>query len=271
MDGKIKTLRSAVNFLEEIINGYGTLAVAVSGGADSTLLAKFAAGLLPTDRLLLVHAELPFSPVRETSFIKQWASKNSLPLQILSVNPLLDAEVAGNGDRRCYYCKRIIMKNILEEAEKRGISTVADGTVADDFGDYRPGLEAAAELGIRHPLAEAGFDKRLVRLAARSLRLPNWNMPASACLASRIPCGMPIDMKIIAMVEKAEEYLFSLGFAGCRVRVPAAGTACIEVPRIYLRRLFRKRDEISAELQEIGFTKITMDLNGYRKGSMNRI
>ena len=262
-------LDSAEKRLRNILEGYPSLAVAVSGGADSTLLAKVASEIIPDGRLILVHAKLPFSPRRESELIEQWCSENSLELQVLELDLLEEGEVQRNDSRRCYYCKKKIMSSLLGVVKEQGIEFIADGTVIDDYGDYRPGLEATDELGIQHPLAEAGFDKRLARLLARKLHISTWNMPASACLASRIPCGTPIDTETLALVDAAEDYLFNAGFAGNRVRVIATGTACIEVKSIHLPRLFRMRKKIVLELQRIGFRKVTIDLNGYTRGAMN--
>jgi uncharacterized protein len=161
------------------------------------------------------------------------------------------------------------MGTLSEEMHRQGIEVVADGTVTDDYGDYRPGLDAAAEHNIQHPLADAGFDKRMIRLLARKLQLPGWNMPASACLASRIQCGIALTREVLEQVGTAEDYLFDLGFAGNRVRVVGTGLACIEVNSLHLARLFRLRRVVYAELQKIGFKKVMIDLNGYTRGAMN--
>ena len=255
--------------LTDILSTYPSLAVAVSGGADSTLLAKVAVGIIPKGKLVLVHALLPFSPRRETEFIRKWASDNSLRLNVMELDLLKYDDVVRNDMRRCYHCKHRIMGTLLDNIQREGIDFVADGTVTDDYGDYRPGLEAAAELGIQHPLADAGFDKRMTRLLARKLHIPNWNLPASACLASRVPCNTPIDIETLKQIEAAEDYLFDAGFSGNRVRVPAPGVACIEVRKIYLPRLFRMRNYVDRKLRSMGFEKVTVDINGYRRGAMN--
>jgi uncharacterized protein len=161
------------------------------------------------------------------------------------------------------------MGALIEEMHSRGIEVVADGTVTDDYGDYRPGLDAAAELGIRHPLADAGFDKRLTRLLARKLSVSNWNMPASACLASRIPCGTPITLETLNRVGAAENYLSDSGFTGNRVRAVGRDIASIEVKTIHLNRLLRMQKEIAVKLGEIGFKTVSVNMNGYTRGSMN--
>ena len=264
--------RFQIQELKKIIKTYSSLAVPVSGGTDSTLLAAVASEVIPNDRLVLVHARLPFSPEHETQFIIKWAEENGLNLLELPIDILGDSEISENSSRRCYFCKHRIMSIVIKTAkDKFGIDTVADGTIVDDFGDYRPGLEAASELGIKHPLAQAGFTKRTIRLAARAYKLPNWRLPASACLASRIPSGMPITTRLLRIVAQGENILQEAGFSGSRIRLLTPTTACIEVLPIHLTTLFRKRKHISEQLKQIGFIKILMDLNGYTKGGMNNI
>ena len=264
--------RDQIQELKKIIQAFPSLAVTVSGGTDSTLLAAVASEVIPNDRLVLVHARLPFSPEHETQFIIKWAAEKGLRLLEMPIDILGDSEISENSSRRCYFCKHRIMSAVTEAAKNKfGIETVADGTIVDDFGDYRPGLEATSELGIKHPLAQAGFTKRTTRLAARAYKLPNWRLPASACLASRIPSGMPITTRLLRMIAQGEKILQEAGFSGGRLRALTPTTACIEVLPIHLTTLFRKRQQLSEQLKQIGFTKILMDLNGYSKGGMNNI
>ena len=262
-------LAEAEKKLKEELSKYDSLAIAVSGGADSTFLATFAAGIFPEEKLLPVHAVLPFSPKRETKLVKKWAKEHDMNLKIIELDILTEDDVRKNDRRRCYYCKTAIMTNLISEVRKLGIATIADGTVLDDFGDYRPGLEATGELGIVHPLAEAGFDKKVTRILARRYGLPNWRMPASACLASRIPYNTPLDRKTLHAVGEAEEFITELGFPGCRVRVISDMAACIEVNPLYLRLVLKKRADIVDKLKKFGFRRVTLDLQGYRIGSLN--
>lgn len=255
--------------LEEELKQYDSLAIAVSGGADSTFLATFAAEILPKEKFIPVHAVLPFSPENETKLIKKWAKERNIDLKVMELDILQEEQVRKNDRRRCFYCKHAIMKKLISEVRKLGIENVADGTVLDDFGDYRPGLEATGELGIIHPLANAGFDKRITRIMARRYGLPNWRMPASACLASRIPYDTPLDRKTLEAVGKAEEFITALGFPGCRVRVISDMTACIEVIPLYLRLVLKKKTDIVQQLKKLGFKRVTLDIQGYRKGSLN--
>jgi len=264
------SLRQAETELRRILKSYNTLAIAVSGGTDSTLLAKIASEVIPENQLVLAHAILPFSPERETVFIREYTESLGIPLQTMEIDLLQYDDVKRNDPKRCYYCKHRIMGELIEKMKKQGIETIADGTLTDDYGDYRPGLEATAELGIQHPLAEAGFNKKMVRLLARRMDIPNWNTPASACLASRIPCDTPLDIETLKKVGDGENYLYDAGFAGCRIRALTNNIACIEVNPIHIGRLFRKRKEISDGLKKIGFKKVTMDMSGYKQGAMNK-
>ena len=253
--------------LKEVLMQYDSLAIAVSGGADSTFLATFAANLFAKDKYLPVHALLPFSPKRETKLVKQWATDNDINLKVIELDILKNENVKKNDSRRCYYCKHAIMTNLICEVRKLGIANIADGTVLDDFGDYRPGLEATKELGIIHPLAEAGFNKKVTRIIARRYKLPNWRMPASACLASRIPYNTPLDKNTLEIIGNAEDYITEIGFPGCRVRVLDNMCACIEVNPIYIQLILKQRKNITKKLQELGFNRITVDIEGYRRGS----
>jgi pyridinium-3,5-biscarboxylic acid mononucleotide sulfurtransferase len=262
-------IENAEQALKEVLTQYDSLAIAVSGGADSTFLATFATKIFPKDKLLPVHAVLPFSPKQETKLIKQWAKDNNIDLKVMELDILEEEDVRKNDRRRCYYCKHAIMSNLICEVRKLGIANIADGTVLDDFGDYRPGLKATGELGIIHPLADAGFNKKVTRALARRYGLPNWRMPASACLASRIPYDTPLDKKTLEAVGEAEEYITKLGFPGCRVRVMDKMCGCIEVNPIYLQLILKKRKDIAEKLKKLGFNRVTLDLDGYRRGSLN--
>lgn len=246
--------------LESILKSYRSLAIAFSGGTDSTFLAKIASEVLK-NKVLLVHVSSVFSTAEESRFARDWSRKNKIRLKVLKLAPLKVPEIKANDKLRCYYCKKIIMSAVIAEALKHGIETVADGTNIDDFDDYRPGLKASKELNIRHPLAEAGFDKKMIRGLARKYRLPNWNKPASACLASRIPYGTPIELKKLKMVENAEKYLRKRGFEECRAR--CIGTAAkIEVYPAHLKKLISLKDGIIAHFKKTGFSKVYLDLEG---------
>lgn len=253
--------------LDTWLTARAALAVAFSGGVDSTFLAKFAQ-LRLGDRLLAIHIRSVLVPERESRFAETWARDEGLRLVVLELDPLADPEIRANGPRRCYFCKRRLMTEVIRVAAVHGITEVADATNTDDFGDYRPGLEATAELGILHPLAEAGFGKREIRAAARRLGLPNAAAPAAACLASRIPCHTPLEETALARVARAEDLLLDAGFPGCRVRVFDT-MAVIEVDPKQFRRLSARRAEIVPALLACGFARVCLDLAGYRQGSLN--
>jgi uncharacterized protein len=241
--------------------------VAFSGGVDSTFLAKFA-HLRLGERLLLVHLRSALVPERESRFAETWAKAEGIRLVVLELDPLSDPEVRANGPRRCYFCKRRLMAEVIRVAAAQGIRDVADATNTDDFFDYRPGLEATAELGILHPLSDAGMGKREIRAAARRLGLPNAGAAAAACLASRIPCNTPLDETVLTRVAKAEDYLAEEGFLGCRVRA-IGPLAVIESKPSMIRRMSVKAPAIASTLRSFGFKRVCLDLAGYRQGSMN--
>jgi uncharacterized protein len=184
----------------------------------------------------------------------------------------IDEEVASNPGDRCYFCKKKEFGHILKEARKRGINTVLDGSNSDDLLDYRPGLKALEELGIFSPLRQAGLTKAEIRELSRRFALPTWDKPAFACLASRIPYGERIDRDKLARVEKAEDYLRDLGFRQFRVR-SHGNIARIEAAPGERRRFFDEAllDQISQTLKSYGFLFVTMELEGYVMGNLNRV
>jgi uncharacterized protein len=245
------------------------LGILVSGGADSTLLSEASRRVISKEALYLYHAILPFSPHKETERIKAYAEAYNLNLIQIKINLLERNEIVSNSKEKCYFCKKYIITSVINSGLIPENLTLCDGTVSDDYGDYRPGLQAASEFSIQHPLADSGFGKREVRLLSRYYNLPDWNLPASACLASRIPVNQIITESKLKKIAQAEDYLTSLGFSGCRVRYINNNTARIEVFPIYLNRLKRNYDVIKKELIRTGFREIIIDENGYKKGAMN--
>jgi uncharacterized protein len=189
---------------------------------------------------------------------------------------VLDADVSTNENimknppDRCYHCKLTVFSLIKETAKRYGIENVADGSNADDVGDYRPGMRALKELGILSPLMDVGLKKEEIRRLSKDLGLPTWNKPALACLATRIPYNTRITDKALSMIEEGEDFLRSLGFIQVRLR-HLDNTAKIEVLPEDMPRLLELRDTVVERLRSIGYTYITMDLEGYNTGSMNRI
>jgi len=245
------------------------LGILVSGGADSTLLAETAKRCVNNNNLILLHANLPFSPQKETERITFFAKNNNLNLITINVDLLQIEQIRLNSSQRCYFCKKFIIETILANKSLPKKITLCDGTVVDDFSDFRPGLKATEELSVSHPLADAGFGKIEIRRLARYYKIPLWNMPASPCLASRIPTNTEIKIEHLKKIEKAENYLASLGLHGSRVRFMKNNTASIELPLIYLNMLKRYFPMINDNLKTFGFKTIQINDSGYKKGAMN--
>ncbi len=252
-----------------LLQGYGSAAVAFSGGSDSTLLAYVAQQVLGS-RIVAVTVDSPFFP--RTELRAAGALARSLGLRfrrVLLEN--LPEEVMANPVHRCYLCKLKIMGAVLSTAAEADLAVVVEGSNAEDRDDYRPGRQALKELGVRSPLLEAGLDKQAIRQLSRRFRLPTWDKPSAACLASRIPYGQPITLKVLRQVEEAEELLHQLGIRQCRVR--CHGTAArIEVAPEERQRFFSVdfMEVVAAGLRRIGFHHAALDLEGYRTGKMNR-
>lgn len=257
---------TALERLAELLRAGAPWAVAFSGGADSRLLAEIAARTLPPDKLLLVNAHSCFNTTSESSQVSLWQHAKRCRIVVVEVNPLSLPEVKANPVDRCYHCKKLIFTALAAKAREFGIETLADGTVLDDLGEERPGLRAAAELGVRHPLAEAGFAKKDARLLARQLGLPNWNTPNSACLATRLPHGTSLDAATLARIGKAEALLVLAGHPGARARLES-GTLRLELNPLRFHRLMADRRKIMDGLKSLGFDKVCLDLDGYKKNS----
>jgi uncharacterized protein len=257
-------------FLLDNISSLGSAAVAFSGGVDSSFLCHAAAAALGK-KAIAVTIVSPMLPKSEIDCAAGIARRVGIE-HILVEETGIDEEVAANPRERCYFCKKIEFGRIVEAAGKRGISAVLDGSNMDDLGDYRPGLKALEELGIRSPFREAGLTKDEIRRLSRRFDLPTWDKPAFACLASRIPYGERIDREKLFRVEKAEDFLRAKGFRQFRVR-SHENMARIEVARDERRGLFDEAllDEISTALKSLGFLYVALELEGYAMGSLNRV
>ena len=247
----------------------GTVAVAFSAGVDSTLLLKAAHDALG-DRAAAVTVRSCFVPEREQREAEAFCRAEGIRLIGIDADVLSVPGVRENPADRCYLCKRAIFSGIRAAAAEAGFHTVAEGSNADDLGDYRPGMAAIRELGIRSPLLEAGLTKAEIRAISRSLGLPTWDKPAMACLATRFPTGAQLDAAALKRTERAEERLWDLGFRALRVRVHG-DVARIELGAEELPRLLEPdlRERVNASLRELGFRFVCLDLGGYRMGSMN--
>ena len=243
--------------------------VAFSGGVDSTLLLKVARDVL-NDKVLAVTALSATYPKREEQSARNIARELKAHHDCIKTHELDSSQFTQNPTNRCYFCKRELFSQLQHIAQKKGYRYIVEASNQDDEKDFRPGFQAVKELGIRSPLREAGFTKEEIRQLSKRLKLPTHDKPSLACLASRFPYGQSIDKKKLHMVEQAEEYLYSLNFKQCRVRHHGS-IARIEVEPEDIERLYDPtvRKGITRELKKLGFTYITLDLEGFRSGSMN--
>jgi len=255
--------------LKEMIEGCGKAAVAFSGGVDSTLLLSVAREMLGDD-VVAVTVVSPFMPGHEKGEASEIARLLGARHEIVEVDESDIEGFADNPPDRCYICKRFLFSQVVGIAKDKGISCVMDASNADDTGDYRPGLRALRELGIRSPLMEAGLTKDEIRRLSKRRGLPGWDKPAMACLATRIPYGERITKDNLRRVDEAEQYLRSLGYINCRVR-SHGDLARIEVAPERIEKLLRpgQRGQVTEHLKDLGFRYVTVDLRGYRTGSMN--
>lgn len=258
-----------IDKLQSILAEMESVVIAFSGGVDSTFLLKVAYDVLK-DKALAVTATSSTYPSRELEEAKQLAGQIGAP-HIIVPSEELDIEgFTQNPPNRCYYCKRELFTKLLQVAQEHGIKYVADGSNADDLKDHRPGMQAARELGVRSPLQEAGLRKDDIRQLSRVLGLPTWDKPSLACLSSRFPYGTVITRDKLARVEAAETFLRTLGFRQLRVR-HHEHIARIEIPANDFLVIIQKADQIVAKFKELGYNYVTLDLEGYRTGSMNEV
>ncbi len=248
----------------------GKVAVGFSGGVDSTYLVWAARVVLGRDGVLAILADTPSLPRREFTAALKFAEEQDIPLQIVQPDELASADYCANPPDRCYYCKKITFDVICSAAHRAGFDVVVDGSNLDDDKDYRPGMRAMRELGVRSPLKDAGMTKAAIREASRAAGLPTAEKPAMACLASRFPIGSTISREYLAQIEAAENSLRDLGFAQCRVR-HYGDLARIELAPESIARAANEpvRGQIVAALQQAGYRHIALDLQGYRMGSLN--
>ena len=255
--------------LEEYIRTLGSLAIGFSGGVDSSFLLAVAHEVLG-DRVIAVTGADASVPEREVNEAKAFCADRGIRHIICKMNPMEVEGYRNNSPDRCYFCKHGIFSEVKKIADENGISYMAEGSNIDDIGDYRPGLRAAAELSVKSPLREAGLNKSDVRLISKAMGLPTWSKPAYACLASRFVYGEEITEEKLRMIDRAEQFLIEHGFIEERVRLHGR-IARIEVPPSDIPRLASDeiRDMVYEEFRAIGFQFITLDLKGYRMGSMN--
>lgn len=257
--------------LKVYLQKLGSVAIGFSGGVDSSFLATVARQELG-DKALAITVQSVFNPTAETEFTRQFAQQLGIAHEILTVDVLDVAGVAANPPDRCYYCKKAIFSLLQQEAAKKGINTVVDGSNVDDIGDYRPGMRALEELEIVSPLRYAGLTKADIRELSYKLGVVTWNKPSLACLASRIPYGEVLTEEILARVDAAEQFLTRYDCKQLRVRCHC-NLARLEVAQEDFSKLLDPviRAEITTYLKELGFMYVTIDLQGYRIGSLNEV
>jgi uncharacterized protein len=256
--------------LMEVLRRLGSTAVAFSGGIDSTVVAQ-AAHLALGERAVAVTADSPSVARAEIDDARRLAQRIGIRHYVVATEEFEDPDYVRNDGTRCYFCKSELYSRIETLLPELGVAVICSGANLDDRGDYRPGLKAAAEHAVRHPLQEAGFTKQDVRALAHAWGLPTWDKPASPCLSSRLAPGVQVTRERTGRVEAAEAYLRALGYREFRVRLHEGELARIEVPPAELPRLADPavREDLVRRLKELGFQYVTLDLEGFRSGSLN--
>lgn len=251
------------------LHSYSKLAIAFSGGVDSTLLLSLAAEELPGN-VIAVTSHVPMTSAKEFEEAKSFCEVRGVEQLICNPEVLSLDQVKMNSPKRCYYCKSMLFSSMKEAAAEKGYSVIADGTNVDDLADYRPGMKAIKELNVVSPFLEVGFTKKDIRDLSLRLSLPTWNKQSNACLATRIPYGQELTYDLLSRIDQAEDFLHSLGFVNVRLRVHD-DIARIEVGPEQIPNLIdsQVRELVISNLKDLGFNYITLDLEGFRTGSMN--
>ena len=265
-------LPEKINRLVDFMKSMQHCVVAYSGGVDSAVVAKIAA-LVLGERAKAVMAVSPSVAAGEVESAKKLAEEIGIDFHLIHTSEMEDPRYLKNDERRCYYCKQGLYLALKEFVREFPHTTIANGTNTDDLGDYRPGLEAARELRVVSPLVEAGLNKQNVRQLAKQWNLSVWDKPATPCLSSRIAYGESVTPERLRMVDQAETYLRSLGFRELRVRYHAGDLARIEIPQGEVSRFATLAEDkkIANRFRDLGFRFVTLDLVGFRSGSLNSL
>jgi uncharacterized protein len=254
--------------LKKIISGYGSCLVAFSGGLDSTFLLKVASLVLPKEKLLAVTANSSTYPKEELILSRRIAQGFRVRHRVINTQELKDKRFASNPFERCYFCKLELFKKLKKIASREGLEAVLDASNISDDSDYRPGSKALRELKVRSPLKEALLNKADIRKLSKKLGLATWNKPSQACLASRVPYGRKISPGLLKRIERSESVLRKLGFLQVRVR-DYQELCRIEVFKKDIPLFLKFREQIVDKIKKLGYNYVTLDLEGFRSGSMN--
>ncbi len=265
-----ENVQNKYDALRALLREMGSLVIGYSGGVDSTLLLRVAVDTLGTRALAMIGRSETY-PTREFEEAVALAGSMGARYVVVHTEETDLVKFRENPPDRCYFCKSELFDKLAGIAAQEGIAWIADGTITDDLGDFRPGMKAKSEKNVRSPLLEAGMSKSDVRELSRELGLPTWDKPAFACLSSRFPYGTGITRENLTKIDKAESFLRDEGFRSFRVRFHDERTARIEIPAQELSRLLDEelRTRLVARFKELGFIYVTLDLQGYRTGSMN--
>ncbi len=262
-------LQTKVNRLYDCLRGYEKVIVAFSGGVDSTFLAEAAQNALG-DNALAVTAISDSYPIREMKAAQDIAKQIGIRFETVHTEELELEGYASNPTNRCFFCKTELFDKLNPIAEKYNVGTIVYGAIPDDVGDHRPGMDAAKQMGIKAPLIDVDLTKTEIREISKAWELPTWDKPAFACLSSRFPYGMRITRELLRQVDAAEQFLYDLGIRQFRVR-HHGDLARIELEAAEIARLQQKEDrnKINAHFKTLGYAHVTIDLQGYRSGSLN--